>query len=427
VNVAEESNGQTEETLNEQLAKVKENIQSLPKKLDVLTVAAERLGDVLPVQFYSGNSELVVTGEERETLSHYREVQDEDIEIRPEGLIYAEHMYYRNALTEAFGPGGWALLPGSGIQIEKDGNRTLIFQRWVLRVHGAFVGEAIGSGSYWSNNAGQDKGDAAESAQSNALTRICAKSSLGIGTNPWNRRFQREWKKKYAVQVSAKVYNSHNKTWEVKKLWRRSIESGGEPFPHEIELLTKPVTGPAAAKVPLQDHSRANNQPGPTSVGPLTGALEQKPLDRVEASGSLIAPSSREAVTPEQPIAAPAPAPQTPRPRGRPPKAASAIPQADAPAAQAKPVAVDSSGKCGQPEFVYFMARCRKTKLVEYSSATQSDDSTKAYQWLCEHLGVRPEDGRGTTVTERMRNLLFTQTREMWNKSIVPSLRELPS
>ena len=46
-----------------------------------------------------------------------------------------------------------------------------------------------------------NKSDAAEGAQSEALRRICAKSALGIRSNVWDRRFAREWRRKFAIQV----------------------------------------------------------------------------------------------------------------------------------------------------------------------------------------------------------------------------------
>jgi hypothetical protein len=38
-------------------------------------------------------------------------VTSEDIEIKPDGLIYLPEIMYRRILNKAFGPGGWALMP----------------------------------------------------------------------------------------------------------------------------------------------------------------------------------------------------------------------------------------------------------------------------------------------------------------------------
>jgi len=38
-------------------------------------------------------------------------VKEEDIEIKPDGLIYLPEIKYRRILNQAFGPGGWAIMP----------------------------------------------------------------------------------------------------------------------------------------------------------------------------------------------------------------------------------------------------------------------------------------------------------------------------
>ena len=368
------------------LAQVQEKVEALPKKVDALTVAAQGLGDVLPLQFYQGNSELRVTEKEEDILKSYREAPDEDIEIRPEGLVYAQHMWYRNALTDAFGPGGWSLLPGSGIQVEKDGNRMLVFQRWVLRVHGAFIGEAIGSGSYWANNSAQDKSDASEAAMSNALTRICAKSSLGIGTNPWKRSFQREWRKKYAVQVYVKTREGP------KKQWRRIDD---DPFPLEI--------GPV--DTPKQD----GQQKRPN------GAEEPKTEKQVGAPPA----QAKEVAAPSAPAKVP---PTTTKGQ-----VASRRPQSPGesrrPSETKEPAPPQSSDRIGEQEWRYFMALARGKALITHSEETKADDAGPAYAWLCEHLAVEPDQGAGRTVIERLRTLYFQQTKQ-GHQEIVKALRE---
>ncbi len=38
-------------------------------------------------------------------------IQSDDIEIKPDGIIYLPEIKYRRILNEAFGPGGWGLAP----------------------------------------------------------------------------------------------------------------------------------------------------------------------------------------------------------------------------------------------------------------------------------------------------------------------------
>jgi Mitochondrial genome maintenance MGM101 len=38
-------------------------------------------------------------------------VNEEDIEVKPDGLLYLPEIKYRRILNKAFGPGGWGLVP----------------------------------------------------------------------------------------------------------------------------------------------------------------------------------------------------------------------------------------------------------------------------------------------------------------------------
>lgn len=46
-----------------------------------------------------------------------RRLKDEEIEIRPDGNLYFPEIKYRRVLMEAFGAGGWALVPVSKTDI----------------------------------------------------------------------------------------------------------------------------------------------------------------------------------------------------------------------------------------------------------------------------------------------------------------------
>jgi hypothetical protein len=41
------------------------------------------------------------------------EVNSEDVEIKPDGIVYLPEIKYRRILNKAFGPGGWGLVPRS--------------------------------------------------------------------------------------------------------------------------------------------------------------------------------------------------------------------------------------------------------------------------------------------------------------------------
>jgi len=56
----------------------------------------------------------------------------EDVEIKPDGIIYLPEIKYRRILNRAFGPGGWGLAPrGETIVTEK-----AVTREYALLAHG---------------------------------------------------------------------------------------------------------------------------------------------------------------------------------------------------------------------------------------------------------------------------------------------------
>lgn len=67
-------------------------------------------------------------------------VDTNDIEIKPDGLLYLPEIKYRRILSKAFGPGGWALVPRGPHHVI---GRTLT-REWALVVDSRFVSCARG-------------------------------------------------------------------------------------------------------------------------------------------------------------------------------------------------------------------------------------------------------------------------------------------
>lgn len=56
----------------------------------------------------------------------------EDVEIKPDGIIYLPEIKYRRILNRAFGPGGWGLAPrGETIVTERS-----VTREYALLAHG---------------------------------------------------------------------------------------------------------------------------------------------------------------------------------------------------------------------------------------------------------------------------------------------------
>lgn len=56
----------------------------------------------------------------------------EDVEIKPDGIIYLPEIKYRRILNQAFGPGGWGMAPRGELQV----GERVVTREFALLVHG---------------------------------------------------------------------------------------------------------------------------------------------------------------------------------------------------------------------------------------------------------------------------------------------------
>lgn len=138
-------------------------------------------------------------------------IDPNDVEIKPDGIIYLPEIKYRRVLNRAFGPGGWCLLPRGPHIFNHD--RTNVSAEYALYVDGRFISQAWGEQDYYLSS--RSIATALEGAKSNALMRCC--KDLGIASELWDPNFILEWKEKYAISV----WCENQKTKERKRLWRR--------------------------------------------------------------------------------------------------------------------------------------------------------------------------------------------------------------
>ncbi|XP_031561506.1 mitochondrial genome maintenance protein MGM101-like [Actinia tenebrosa] len=152
-------------------------------------------------------------------------VNEEDIEIKPDGLIYLPEIKYRRILNHAFGPGGWALVPrGDSLQFQSDkDNSQLIVREYALFCFGRYVSQAAGEHTFYSSG-NMVYGKAMEAAKSNALMRCC--KDLGVASELWDPQFIIKWKEKYSIST----WCENVKTKEKKKMWRRKDRKPTDAF-----------------------------------------------------------------------------------------------------------------------------------------------------------------------------------------------------
>lgn len=145
-------------------------------------------------------------------------IEDENIEIKPDGLLYLPEIKYRRILNKAFGPGGWGLAPRTETYITP----KQVSREYALICQGRLVSVARGEQDYFG---GEEKlTTALEGCKSNALMRCC--KDLGIASELWDPSFIRKWKKKYCDEAFAE----HVVTKKKKKLWKLKTNSFEYPY-----------------------------------------------------------------------------------------------------------------------------------------------------------------------------------------------------
>lgn len=157
-----------------------------------------------------------LTEEEEKIL--YAPVNPEDVEIRPDGLIYLPWMEYVTRLRKAFGM-SWGIISTG----KPEPMGVYIMWPFYLLVRGKLMsGPAIGEQKYQPNNPKMTWGDACEGAKSNALMRLC--KGLGISLELWQPRFIKDWVSKHAESYElkdAKGKKKLNNKGEVIIRWRK--------------------------------------------------------------------------------------------------------------------------------------------------------------------------------------------------------------
>ncbi|QLL32474.1 hypothetical protein HG536_0C06430 [Torulaspora globosa] len=144
-------------------------------------------------------------------------LQPEDIEVKPDGLIYLPEIKYRRILNKAFGAGGWGLVPRSETIVTS----KLVTREYGLICHGQLVSVARGEQDYFSE-AGIPT--ATEGCKSNALMRCC--KDLGVGSELWDPVFIKKFKAENCIEK----FVEHITTKKKKKIWLRKDRQVEYPY-----------------------------------------------------------------------------------------------------------------------------------------------------------------------------------------------------
>jgi hypothetical protein len=144
-------------------------------------------------------------------------IDKNDVEIKPDGIIYLPEIKYRRILNKAFGPGGWGLAPrGETIVTDK-----AVTREYALLALGRLVSIARGEQDYFSKDGIPT---ASEGCKSNALMRCC--KDLGVASELWDPRFIRDFKTSHAREAFVEHQVSKKKT----KIWLRKGDAIQYPY-----------------------------------------------------------------------------------------------------------------------------------------------------------------------------------------------------
>jgi len=124
-----------------------------------------------------------------------RKVNRDELLVHPKGFIYLPHPVYTRWLDQAFGRGGWAVVPsGKPSKVE-----NLIIIPHILYVKGIPVAFAFGGAEYQEKNRQQTYDDVLESTTAYALRRLCKR--FGMALELWDKKYMRAFLAERAIQV----------------------------------------------------------------------------------------------------------------------------------------------------------------------------------------------------------------------------------
>lgn len=137
-------------------------------------------------------------------------LDDQLIEIKPDGSCYLPEVHYRRILTKAFGISGWSLIPRGPHSIQ--GN--VLSREYALFANGRYISQARGHTTISGNF--QNPAMCTESVRSNSLMRCC--KDLGIAASLWDNSVTSQWKNRYAVRKGVSDYQGRTKyVWEKRR------------------------------------------------------------------------------------------------------------------------------------------------------------------------------------------------------------------
>jgi len=140
-----------------------------------------------------------------------RAMDDLEVEIREDGVVYLPAAAYRKRLFEAFGSLGWGMVP-----VESKLDNYKVLYRGRLYCHSRFVAEKVGEHEYQAKSKQASWSESMDAAESECLKKCC--KNLIAGFLPlWDKGWILAWQARYAIQVWRKPKPGKDN----KPVWRR--------------------------------------------------------------------------------------------------------------------------------------------------------------------------------------------------------------
>ncbi len=179
--------------------------------------------------------------------------KDEEIAIRPDGIVYLPWIHISQRFMRSFGPGGWGLRdPRYTKEDEGDGKGIAYCEGslWVADGKGGarFVSKHVRQCRSSGSRHGLTYADAAEGPYSDCLTR-CAKD-LGVGWQLFDPNFREAWKAQYTeVWFDPNAWDGRLKRKGATRWRKKAIINPKNPQPAAETLPKVNVPRPTASPV----------------------------------------------------------------------------------------------------------------------------------------------------------------------------------
>jgi hypothetical protein len=244
--------------------------QALTRAATEQRQAAAPAAVVMPPQYFAGFDGAAASPFSLEAAAVLAApVNDLEVEIREDGIVYLPGVAYRRILTRAFGAGAWAILPRGPARTMGD----LVVYHGALVVLGRFVSEAVGE---CQTRFGMSYASSLEGARTDCLTRCC--KDLGVATELWDPAWRASWQAKYADKkwVDGKDGKKGRYSWSLK-----AKAAAGETLAGRNVGAPKAETG-SSGSAPEAQPDKSSTQ-GTTSSGTVSAS---KPSTTGPSAGS---------------------------------------------------------------------------------------------------------------------------------------------